>query len=121
MGIAERKVRGAVQWHVGTAKRAAGREVSRDRRADTAHVAGNGPSPSQLAVASELSGLVGEALGRLPGEHREVLMLVREEGLSLRKAAERMGRSHEATRKLHQRAMFQFTEIFGRLRGRDDE
>ena len=49
-------------------------------------------------------------LKRLPSEYREILALTRTEGLDLRQAAERMGRSYEATRKLVSRALTRFHE-----------
>ena len=101
----------------GQGKRSAGREVSRDRRAETAAMVGRRPSPSQEAIASEVIDLAEDALETLPEDYREVLRLVREEKLSMQEVAEEMGRSYEATRKLHQRAMFQFTEAFRRMRG----
>lgn len=45
------------------------------------------------------------ALDALDGDHRQVIFLTRIEGLSLKEAAERMGRSPEAVRKLFWRAL----------------
>ena len=121
VAIAERKARSAVQRYVGTARNAAGREVSRDRRLDTADFTGRGPSPSQMAIASELHDFAKDALETLPDDYREVLRLAQQEGLTLADVAKRMGRSREAAKKLHQRAMFQFTETFRRLQGTDHD
>ena len=57
------------------------------------------------------------ALAQLPPDYREVLRLCREGRTSLREVGERMGRSHEAAKKLHGRAMMQFLNNFERLRG----
>ena len=43
--------------------------------------------------------------------------LAREEHLNLDEAAERMGRSREAVKKLYGRALCRFREIFDRMRG----
>ena len=118
--IAQLKTGTAVKHYGGTAKRAVWREVSRGARKDTAAFAGSGPTPSELAIASELEELARKAMGMLPADDREVLLLVREEGLSLREAAKRMGRSYEAVKKLHGRALYKFTELFESSR-RDHE
>ena len=44
-------------------------------------------------------------MAALSEDHREVLRLALEEGLSLRECAERMGRSREAMKKLYGRAV----------------
>ena len=54
-------------------------------------------------------------------DDREILRLVRFERLSLREAAERMGRSYEATAKLHGRALLRFTDVYRTLRGESDD
>jgi RNA polymerase sigma factor (sigma-70 family) len=59
----------------------------------------------------------GRALGALPPDYREILRLVREEGLTLREAAQRMNRSREAAKKLYGRALFRLTEVFEKLQG----
>jgi RNA polymerase sigma-70 factor (ECF subfamily) len=111
--IAELKVKAAVQRHAGTAKRDAGREVSRGGRPDTAHFPGPGRSPSEHAASAELAERVGEAMESLPEDYREVLRLAFEERLPLRLVAERMGRSREAVKKLYGRALARFTRRYG--------
>jgi RNA polymerase sigma-70 factor (subfamily 1) len=120
LGIAEMKARQAIRVHQGTARRAAGREVSRGDRMATEQYAGQQPTPSQFAVAAELGDLVKAAMEDLSPDYREVLRLVRVEHLTFQEAAERMGRSYEAVHKLHGRALLQFTEIFNQLVGDDD-
>ena len=56
-------------------------------------------------------------MASLPPDYREVLRLAREEDLSLREVAERMGRSREAIKKLYGRALLRFKEAFDRLGG----
>jgi RNA polymerase sigma-70 factor (ECF subfamily) len=117
LGIAERKAKAATRRHGGTAKRAAAREVSRHLRPETGQFVGNAPSPSQVAMATELKELARRAMGTLPEDYREVLRLAREEQRPLREVAERMDRSRDAVKKLYGRALFRFTEIFDKLRG----
>lgn len=105
--------------HEGAACRDAARHATRGFRPDTGYLVGDAPSPSQLAIASELAGIAQEAMGSLPPHYREVLRMAREEGVPLREVAERIGRSHEATRKLYARAMVRFTREFEARRGGD--
>jgi RNA polymerase sigma-70 factor (ECF subfamily) len=116
-GIAENKVRRAVQRHRDVPKRSIDREVSRNASAWLGNAAGVESTPSQIAVGEEAARLARAAMAELPDDYREVLRLVRHEGLKLREVADRMGRSHAAVRQLHRRALLRFTEIFARLRG----
>ena len=115
-GIAEKKVRAAIERHLETAKRAAGREVSRTHRKGTAQFASREPSPSQAAIGAELAEFALEAMRALPKDHREVLRLAREEQLPLREVADRMDRSYEATRKLYARAIRRFADLLDSMR-----
>jgi RNA polymerase sigma-70 factor (ECF subfamily) len=115
--IAQLKVQGEVGHHGRAAKRAVGLEVSRGARPDTAAFAGAGPSPSQAAMAAEFQQLAQKALAVLTDEQREVLRLVREERMPLREVAERLGRTYEATKRLHGRALLKLTTEFERLGG----
>ncbi len=118
--IAGLKVKAAIERHAGTAKRSVAREVTRGGRPDTAAVEGRGPSPSQGAILAETKASVRRTLGTLSEDHREVLRLAMEEGLSLRQIAARMGRSREAVKKLYGRALGRFTDAYGRKGGADD-
>jgi len=118
LGIAEMHVRRTLRHYAATGKRAAGREVTRDARGETAAFAARGPSPSDVAVAGELHATAMRALETLPDDYREVLRLTQFEGLTLRDAAERMGRSREAVKKLYGRAMARFAAAAGIDRGR---
>jgi len=117
LGIARRKVMELVKRHDGAARRSAQREVTRGHRPDTAQFRGHVPSPSQAAIASEARELAARVFRSLPDDYREVIRLVREEGLNLKEAAARMARSHEATKKLYGRALAQFGKEFARARG----
>ena len=64
--------------------------------------------------------LARQAMERLSHDYNEVLYLTLFEHLSHEEIAERMGRSRDAVRKLHGRALIAFTEMFDRLRGADD-
>jgi RNA polymerase sigma-70 factor (ECF subfamily) len=114
--IAEFEVRRVVRRYHGAAKRAAGREVSRNGRAPTTAFAAKGPSPSEEAAASERRDDVLRALESLSDDHAEILRLTQFEGLSLGDAGARMGRSREAAKKLYGRALLCLTEALSRSR-----
>ncbi len=120
IGIVENKAKRAVQHHLGTDKRRADREVSRGGRPETEGFLSGRPSPSQAAIGNELEELARMAMEKLSPDHQEVLRLARGDHLSLREAAEQMGRSRDAVKKLYGRALERFTENFERLRGKDD-
>lgn len=109
--IAELKAREALRRHGGTAKRAAGREVTRGGRPATEDFPADAGTPSEHAMAAETRLAVRRALDALPEDYREVLRLTRFEGLSLGQAAGRMGRSREAVKKLHGRAMVRLARL----------
>lgn len=111
--IAEFKAREALRHHVGTAKRDVGREVSEVPGAGPPVEVAPGASPSQVAVGAERAEAVQRAMAVLPADYREVLSLVQVGGLSLAQAAEVMGRSYEATKKLYGRALTQFGRLLG--------
>jgi RNA polymerase sigma-70 factor (ECF subfamily) len=62
-------------------------------------------SPSQQAMRREQSVLLAEALGRLPSEWRELLILRHLEGLSFPEVARRLGRTVDSVKKLWPRAL----------------
>lgn len=111
--IAELKAREAFRHHAGTAKRAAGREIQANESTAFADLRAPGPSPSEVAMESERRQSVERALAALPEDYRTILVLTRFEGLSLADAATRMGRSREAAKKLHGRAMARFAREMG--------
>jgi RNA polymerase sigma-70 factor (ECF subfamily) len=62
-------------------------------------------SPSQQAIRNEQAVLLAEALGRLPEESRELLILRHLEGLSFPEVARRLGRTVDSVKKQWPRAL----------------
>jgi len=114
-GISENKLREAIRKHGGTAKRAAGRELTVDLRGPTDGIAGNGPSPSEAAMGAEFAEQVRMAMAELSDDYRRVLELTRELGLTIGEAAEHLSRSREATKKLYGRAFVRFKQVFDEM------
>jgi RNA polymerase sigma factor (sigma-70 family) len=112
--IAELKAKETVRNHA-RAKRAFRREVTRGHRVDTANFLGRELSPSNVAMSAERNETVRDAMEMLPDDYREVLSLVFEQHLTLGEAGQRMGRSREAMKKLHGRALCRFKEVFQQL------
>ena len=75
-----------------------------------AYLVAAGNSPSQAATQHEAGVILAEALGRLPADYREVLILRNLEELTFPEVAVRMDRSVDSVRKLWARAL-------ARLRG----
>jgi RNA polymerase sigma-70 factor (ECF subfamily) len=96
----------------GRQRRALDREQTRAGRPATSAFRSEDPTPSQAAMASERRAAVGEALAGIPEHYREILRLVQTEGLRLRDAAGRVGKSYEATKKLYGRALNAFSEAW---------
>jgi RNA polymerase sigma-70 factor (ECF subfamily) len=71
-------------------------------------------SPSQQAARREQGVLLADALGRLPEDYREVLILRHMEGLRFPEIAPRMGRSVDAVKKLWARALVQVRLTLGK-------
>jgi RNA polymerase sigma-70 factor (ECF subfamily) len=69
-------------------------------------------SPSQQAERGEQSLLVAGALGRLPDDYREVLVLRHIEGLTFPQVAKRMGRSVDSVEKLWLRGLTRLRREF---------
>jgi RNA polymerase sigma-70 factor (ECF subfamily) len=70
-------------------------------------------SPSQQAVRREEAVLLADALGRLPDDYREVLLLRHLEGLSFPEMAERMGRSLDSVKNVWARALARLRRSVG--------
>jgi RNA polymerase sigma factor (sigma-70 family) len=64
-------------------------------------------------MANELRDSLREALAELPEDHREVLRLLQDEGLTFEVAAARMGRSVGAVKKLHGRVLARLADRLG--------
>ena len=108
--IVERKALETARRYEGTAKRDAGREADGCARPSTGQFMGHGPSPSEAAIGAEVTAAVLRAMEHLPDDQRTVLRLAKHDGLSFAEIAICMGRSPEAVRKLHARALLRFTE-----------
>jgi len=117
LGIIDHKVLEAIRHHEATQKRSTKREVTRGLRQETAAFSAGQASPSQAAVGAELHSIAQHAMRRLPPDYREVLRLAQQEHLTLAQAAQEMGRSHEATKKLYGRALTRFRDEFTKLGG----
>jgi RNA polymerase sigma-70 factor (ECF subfamily) len=70
-------------------------------------------SPSQQAIRREQSVFLAEALGRLPVEWRELLILRHLEGLSFPEVARRLGRSVDSVKKQWPRALANLRRLLG--------
>jgi len=103
--IALYKLRDEIRRFRETRRRGERQEVSRGARPDTTFIQGTGPSPSQFAMGRELEARLEVAMAALPEDYREALTLVQARRLTLREAAESMGRSREAMKKLYARAV----------------
>jgi len=110
-GIVEFKTREAVRHYMDAAKRDAHQEVTRGARPDTAQFRGRRTTPSQVLMAGELEARARDAMGRLPDDYRRILALVQSQDMSLQQAAGELGRSYDATKKLHARALARLREL----------
>ncbi len=70
-------------------------------------------SPSHQASRREQAVLLADALGELPDDYREVLVLRHLEGLTFRQVGERMGRSVDSVEKLWLRGLARLRQAFG--------
>jgi RNA polymerase sigma-70 factor (ECF subfamily) len=76
-------------------------------------IASPGTSPSEAAARREQAVLFADALGRLPDDYREVLVLRHLEGLAFPAVAGRMGRSVDSVEKLWVRAVARLRRAVG--------
>ena len=110
-GILERRIINEVRDGVAAAKRDARREVRIPTGTGGAGAALDQPSPSEEVIADEDAARVRAARASLSEDHRTVIALVHDEGLTLVAAGERMGRSGDATRKLYSRAVAELAAL----------
>ena len=111
--ILERRIANEVRDGLVARKRDARREVRIPTGTGAAGAAMDQLSPSAEVIADEDATRVRAARNSLSSDHRAVIALVHDEGLTLAAAGERMGRSADATRKLYARAV---AELADRLR-----
>ena len=109
--IVENKVKDILRRFIGRAKRNVENEVSRIDRPATQNFVAREASPSQHAIAAELTDKVRACMQALPTDYQRILRLIQEERLSLREAGERMGRSAGACEKLYGRALSKLAEL----------
>src|SRR5205085_12230259 len=72
-----------------------------------------GSSPSEAASRREQAVLFADALGRLPDDYREVIVLRHLEGLTFPIVAERMGRTVDSAETLWVRAVARLRQAVG--------
>jgi RNA polymerase sigma-70 factor (ECF subfamily) len=70
-------------------------------------------SPSHQAVRREQAVLLADALGRLPEDYREVIILHHMEALTLPQVAQRLGRTVPSVEKLWARALARLNRVLG--------
>ncbi len=91
--------------------RALRREAQRDASADVEQLIRDEASPSQMAIQGEEFGAYEKAFSRLPAEHREIIAMVRMEGISHADAAQRLGIPENQSRTLLSRALSRLARI----------
>ena len=111
--ILENKLRDQLRQHVGTAKRAAGVEVSRADGGREHLVPSPEPTPSATVMGAERRAALRDAMISLPHDYREVLRMVHEERLPLAEIGRRTGRSANAACKIYGRAVDALGRILG--------
>ncbi len=106
------------RWLSGVARKTVLRaeEAARKRgpleiRENLESIASDVVSPGHAMRREERFDRLQAAIDSLSGDHREVILLTRIQGMSLKRAAEKMGRSPEAVRKLFWRALKQLRSV----------
>lgn len=113
--ILDRRIKQEIRHHLGTQKR--GVEQSAANSAEGPMPVAEDPSPSGRAMTRESHARVRAAVRQLSEDHQTILRLVHDEHCTLADAAERMGRSKEAVRKLYGRATTRLAELLGEGEG----
>jgi RNA polymerase sigma-70 factor (ECF subfamily) len=88
-------------------------ELDQSSRVLDRGLAAPGSSPSQQAVHREQAVLLADALGNLPADYREVIILSHLEGLSFPEVARRMQRSVDSVKNLWARALARLRRSMG--------
>jgi RNA polymerase sigma-70 factor (ECF subfamily) len=112
------------RFHVGTARRAVGREVALPDRSSlllAQQLVSRGAAPGQRLDQEQLARRVRQAVGQLPDTDREVLLMRTFEGLSFEEVSLALGIDVAAVRKRHGRALLRLGKILaaGGLGGSD--
>jgi RNA polymerase sigma factor (sigma-70 family) len=109
LGIVDNQIR-RIRDRLRRQKREVAREITRGDRPDTVLALGLQPSPSENAIADELHARTWAAIDQLATQYRDVLRLIYRDRLDVNDAADRIGRSPAATRKLHARALLRLSD-----------
>jgi RNA polymerase sigma-70 factor (ECF subfamily) len=88
-------------------------EFDRSSQAMACELVARQSSPSQHVARREQAVLIADALGQLPGDYSEVIVLRHMEGLSFPAIAERMGRSLDSVEKLWVRGLTRLRRLLG--------
>lgn len=112
-GIAENTRRQVIRRHTQTKRRDVRAEVTRDARPRTHHHEGPQATASRLAMAREMQEAVAQALEAMSGDHRTVIQLLEQRRVTLVDAGELLGRSPNAVKKLHARALAELARRLG--------
>jgi RNA polymerase sigma-70 factor, ECF subfamily len=88
-------------------------ELDQSSRVLDRGLAAPGSTPSQRAARREQAVLLANALGQLPEDYREVLVLHHLEGLSLPAVARRLGRTLDSVKNVWLRALAQLRRLVG--------
>ncbi len=88
-------------------------ELDRSSRVLDQGLLARSSSPSHQTARREQGVLLADALGQLPEDYREVIILRHMEGLSFPEVAQRMGRTVDSVKKLWPRAMVQLRRTLG--------
>jgi RNA polymerase sigma-70 factor (ECF subfamily) len=92
-------------------------ELDQSSRVMNQGLVASGSTPSQQAVRREQAVLLAEALGRLPEDYREVIVLHHLEELSFPDVARRMGRTVDSVKNLWIRALTRLRRSLGSSQG----
>jgi len=112
--VIHRKALNLARHHVAAERRS----VRRERPLDAAREAGGGRTASEIAMSAEDLQELDRALARLTPREREVVVLVHLEGHRVATAAERMGKTANATSVLLHEALSKLGTILKRSRRR---
>ena len=118
--IAAFKAKETARFHLDTAKRAAGNELSSPHRPITEALRLSPTTPSGQAVEAESQALIDAHLAALPDHYRVILQLVYVQGMPIADAARSLGSSPDAARKLHARAIAALAKHMKENAGSDD-
>jgi len=100
----------AVRRHLEAQRRAASLEAPQQSSSFRWEIPASAPAPSGRILQQENAEALKRALAELPPDYERILRLVFFKHMKIKDAAQRMGRSHEATQKLFTRALARLRE-----------